>query len=397
LDAESETRTDAAVEGTPPIAITARRAGRVAATLHIAWRNLTGERRRWLISMVALGIAAMLVIFLEGASRWVTSSSTAYLDHNGAHLVIAQTGIDDLLFAQSTFPEAAAGTAGRLPGVSSVQGVVGVNGVVSAGGTHLPVYLVGFQPGSGGGPWKIDGGSGQPHGSEVVLDRGFARIANLKIGDTVTLFGQSLRVVGTSAETDAAGDFFLFVPLEVAQKVAGAGALSYGFVQLNDGAARQSVASRVNQIPGVHALARGDLAANDRAMITTSFAQPVQIVALVGLVAGVLIAGIVLYTATVEHSRDYAVLKAMGASGGVVYGSALIQSLVLSIFGILLGWGLAALLAFAFDTWDPVVESQLDLDLVAEVAAVILFVNVLAASLPIRHVSQIDPQEVFKA
>jgi putative ABC transport system permease protein len=339
----------------------------------------------------------MLVIFLEGASRWVTSSSTAYLDHSGAHLVIAQTGIDDLLFAQSTFPQAAAGAAGRLPGVSSVQGVVGVNGVVSAGGTHLPVYLVGFRPGSGGGPWKIDGGSGQPHGSEVVLDRGFARIANLKIGDTVTFFGQSLRVVGTSAETDAAGDFFLFVPLEIAQRVAGAGALSYGFVQLNDGAAGQGVASRVNQIPGVHALARGDLAANDRAMITTSFAQPVQIVALVGLVAGVLIAGIVLYTATVEHSRDYAVLKAMGASGGVVYGSALIQSLVLSIFGILLGWGLASLLAFAFDTWDPVVESQLDLDLVAEVAAVILFVNVLAALLPIRHVSQIDPQEVFKA
>jgi putative ABC transport system permease protein len=377
--------------------MTARPMGRVAATLHIAWRNLTGERRRWLISMVALGIAAMLVIFLEGASRWVTSSSTAYLDHSGAPLVMAQTGIDDLLFAQSTFPEAAARTAGRLPGVSSVQRVVGVNGVVAAGGTHLPVYLVGFQPGHGGGPWKIDGGSGEPHGSEVVLDRGFTRIANVKIGDTLTLFGQSLRVVGTSVGTDAAGDFFLFVPLEVAQRVAGAGALSYGLVQLNDGTAGHSVAAQVNRIPGVHALARGDLAANDRAMITTSFAEPVQIVALVGLVAGVLIAGIVLYTATVEHSRDYAVLKAMGASGGVVYGSALIQSVVLSIFGILLGWGLAALLALAFDTWDPVVESQLDLDLVAEVGAVILVVNVLAALLPIRHVSRIDPQEVFKA
>jgi putative ABC transport system permease protein len=229
------------------------------------------------------------------------------------------------------------------------------------------------------------------------LDRGFTRIANVKIGDTLTLFGQSLRVVGTSVGTDAAGDFFLFVPLEVAQRVAGAGALSYGLVQLNDGTAGHSVAAQVNRIPGVHALARGDLAANDRAMITTSFAEPVQIVALVGLVAGVLIAGIVLYTATVEHSRDYAVLKAMGASGGVVYGSALIQSVVLSIFGILLGWGLAALLALAFDTWDPVVESQLDLDLVAEVAGVILLVNVLAALLPIRHVSQIDPQEVFKA
>jgi putative ABC transport system permease protein len=380
-----------------PIATTARPTGRVAATLHIAWRNLTGERRRWLISMVALGIASMLVIFLEGTSRWVTSSSTAYLDHSGAHLVIAQAGIEDLLFAQSTFPEDAAGKAGQIPGVASVHSVVGVNGVVSVGGPHLPVYMIGFQPGHGGGPWKIDAGSGEPHGSEVVLDRGFARIARVNIGDTVTLFGESLRVVGTSAETDAAGDFFLFVPLEVAQKVAGSGALSYGLMRLNDVASGHAVAAQVNRIPGVHALARSDLAANDRAMITTSFAQPVQIVALVGLVAGVLIAGIVLYTATVEHSRDYAVLKAMGATGGVVYGSALIQSLVLSFFGILLGWGLALLLAIAFETWDPVVESQLDLDLVAKVAAVILFVNVLAALLPIRHVSRIDPQEVFKA
>jgi putative ABC transport system permease protein len=117
----------------------------------------------------------------------------------------------------------------------------------------------------------------------------------------------------------------------------------------------------------------------------------------VGLVAGVLIAGIVLYTATVEHSRDYAVLKAVGAGGGVVYGSAVLQSVVLSIFGVLLGWGMAALLTLALDRWDPVVESQLDLDLVFEVSAVILTVNVLAALLPVRHVSRIDPQEVFKA
>ena len=374
-----------------------RPSGRIAATLHIAWRNLTGERRRWAVSTVALGLAAMLVIFLEGTSRWVTSSSTAYLDHTGSQLVVAQTGIDDLLFAQSTFPQATMTRVGQLPGVTSVDGVIGVNGVVAVRGTHLPVFLVGFQPGQAGGPWKLDGGTGQPHGSEAVLDRGFARVAKISVGDSVTLFGQSLKVVGTSAETDAAGDFFIFVPLDVAQKIAGQGAVSYGLVQVGGGTSVDQVAGQINGLQGVHALSRGEIAANDKSMITSSFAQPVQILALVGLVAGVLIAGIVLYTATVEHSRDYAVLKAIGATGGVVYGSALLQSIVLSIFGILFGWGMAALMALAFDTWDPVVESQLDLDLVLQVAGVILLVNVLSALLPIRHVSRIDPQEVFKA
>ena len=375
----------------------AHRVGRIATTFHIAWRNIAGERRRWLVSTGALGLAAMLVIFLEGTTRWVTNSATAYVDHTGAHLVVAQNGVDDLLFAQSAFPEATMTQVSLLPGVASVASVVGVNGVVSVHGTHLPVYLIGFQAGQAGGPWKVEAGSDRPQGSEVVLDRGFARAANVHVGDTLPLFGHDLKVVGTSAETDAAGDFFMFVPLDLAKSIAGPGAVSYGLVRVSSGSAVDDVASRINQVAGVHALTRPVLAANDRAMITTSFAQPVQIVAIVGLVAGVLIAGIVLYTATVEHSRDYAVLKAVGATGGVVYGSALLQSAVLTIFGILLGWGLAAALAAAFDTWDPVVESQLDLDLVLEVAGVILAVNVLSALLPIRHVSRIDPQEVFKA
>jgi putative ABC transport system permease protein len=370
---------------------------RARAALHVAWHNLTGERRRWAVSTVTLAVAAMLVIFLEGTSRWITSSSTAYVDHSGSQLIVAQSGVDDLLFAQSAFPESTMERVGRLPGVASVAPVVGINGVVQVNGTHLPVYLVGFSPGKPGGPWRADSGSVLPHGSEVVLDRGFARAAGAHVGQSLTLFGRRLLVVGTSAETDAAGDFFLFVPLQVAESIGGAGLVSYGLVRLDPGASERSVASGIARLPGIHAVARRQLATNDRAMITTSFAEPVQVLALIGLIAGVLIAGIVLYTATVEHSRDYAVLKAVGAGGGVVYGSALLQSLVLSFFGVILGWGLAAALAGAFYAWDPVIACQLDPDLVFEVSAVILAANVIAALLPVHHVSRIDPQEVFKA
>ena len=328
---------------------TTRWSGRAMTALHIAWRNVTGERRRWAVSTVAFGVAAMLVIFLEGTSRWITGSSTAYVDHTGSQLIVAQRGIDDFLFAQSAFPEATMAQVSHLPGVASVDPVVGVNGVVSVRGTHLPVYLVGFNPGQSGGPWKLEDGSKQPHGSEVVLDRGFARVAGVHIGDSLTLFGHQLRIVGTSAQTDAAGDFFLFVPLDVAESIGGVGTVSYGLVQLKPGASPRDVASQIDQLPGVHAVARQQVAANDRAMITTSFAQPVQVLAVVGLIAGVLIAGIVLYTAAVEHSRDYSVLKAIGAGAGIVYGSALLQSIVLSVFGVLLGWALATGLSAAFD------------------------------------------------
>jgi putative ABC transport system permease protein len=374
-----------------------RWAGLAGAALHVAWRNLAGEPRRWAVSALALALAAMLVLFLEGTSRWVTSSSTAYVDHTGSQLVVAQRGIDDLLFAQSAVPEATVERIRDVPGVAAVDPIVGVNGVVSVGGAHLPVYLVGFDPGRAGGPWALDSGSSRLRGQEVVVDRGFARAADLHLGDSVTLFGRRLRVAGTSAGTDASGDFFLFAPLPVAQSIAGQGVVSYGLVRLQSGASPQSVKARIDRFPGVHALVRQRLAANDRAMIGTSFGVPLQIIAAVGLVAGLLIAGIVLYTATVEHSRDYAVLKAVGAGGGVVYGSALVQTVILSLVGALVGWALATALAGAFDALDPVVESQLDLDLVLEVSGVILVTDLLAALLPVRRVSRIDPQEVFKA
>lgn len=372
-------------------------AGRLATALFIAWRNLTRERRRWLLSASALAVAAMMVLFLQGISRWLAISATAYLDHSGAQLVVSEKGIEDLLFAQSAFPPAALAEVSSVAGVRAVDPVVAVNGIVGVGHTHLPVYLVGFQPNTGGGPWDLVAGSATPHGDEVVVDRGFAGLAGVALGDSITLFGHGLRVVGISNGTNAAGDFFLFAPLDLAQRVAGTQTISYGFVHLDPGVAPPDVMASINRIPGLEALPRTTVASNDAATITSSFGQPVEILAVVALLAGVLIAGIVLYTATVEHTRDYAVLKALGAGRLVLYGSALLQSLVLSVCGVLLGWGLAAGVAAALNAWYPVIASDLDLGLVAQFAGIIVVVNLLASLLPVRHVRRIDPQEVFKA
>ncbi|TMF15405.1 MAG: FtsX-like permease family protein [Chloroflexi bacterium] len=372
-------------------------AGRVGTALFIAWRNLTRERRRWLMSASALAVAAMIVLFLEGISRWLTVSSTAYLDHSGAQLVVSEKGIEDLLFAQSALPPGALAQLRSVPGVRAVDPVVSVNGIVGVGHTHLPVYLVGFQPRAGGGPWRLVSGSAEPSGAEIVVDRGFASITNVAVGGSINLFGHALRVVGISGDTNAAGDFFLFTPIDLAQMVAGTQTVSYGLVYLDGAVPSADVAAAINRIPGLEALPRATVAGNDQATIASSFGQPVEILVVVALVAGVLIAGIVLYTATVEHARDFAVLKAIGAGRLVLYGSALMQSLVLSVCGVLLGWGLAAALAAALDTWYPVIASNLDFDLVAKLAGIIVAVNLLASLLPVRYVRRIDPQEVFKA
>ena len=195
--------------------------GRLATALFIAWRNLTRERRRWLLSASALADdEAMMVLFLQGISRWLAISATASVDHSGAQLVVSEKGIEDLLFAHSS-------STGRGPCPRSASvaprapidaAVVTVDRHRRRRHTHLPVYLVGFQPNTGGGPWDLVAGSATPHGDEVVVDRGFAGLAGVAVGSTLTLFGHRLRVVGISEDTNAAGDFFLFAPLRLAQE-----------------------------------------------------------------------------------------------------------------------------------------------------------------------------------
>jgi hypothetical protein len=124
--------------------------GRLATALFIAWRNLTRERRRWLLSASALAVAAMMVLFLQGISRWLAVSSTAYLDHSGAQLIVSEKGIEYLLFAQSAFPAAALTEVSHVPGVLAVNPVVAVKGPWgggSPGGDRRPAPAEGPRTG----------------------------------------------------------------------------------------------------------------------------------------------------------------------------------------------------------------------------------------------------------
>jgi putative ABC transport system permease protein len=373
------------------------RGARVSAAAALALRNLTSERRRWGVSSIALAIAAMLVLFIQGTVRWIDDSATAYLNHTAADLVVTQRGVDDLLLSQAIVPPAAVAAVQALPGVARVTPILAVNGVLSGRSTPLPVFVIGYQPGGPGGPWQLASGRTPRAADEVALDRALAYTNGVGVGDTVTVLGRSLHVVGLAADTNAAGIFFAFVPMQTAQAIAGAPVISDLLVTLRAGVNTAQVTAMIDQIDGVHGLPTAQMAANDRGMVDAGFAQPVEIIVVVCLIVGLLIAAIVLYTATVEHARDFAVLKAVGARGRVLAGVATVQSLVLSVCGYALGWALAELLALALRTWRPVIDSELSLDLVAEIFGLFVAVNLLALALPLRFLRRVDPQEVFKA
>jgi ABC-type antimicrobial peptide transport system permease subunit len=90
-------------------------------------------------------------------------------------------------------------------------------------------------------------------------------------------------------------------------------------------------------------------------------------------------------------------MKALGARTRILYSTALVEALLLSICGFAVGWLMAASLAAIFDHWRPVIDARLPHQLVLRTLAIVVVVNLLATLPPILHVRRLDPQEVFKA
>jgi putative ABC transport system permease protein len=124
---------------------------------------------------------------------------------------------------------------------------------------------------------------------------------------------------------------------------------------------------------------------------------PILIVVLiVAFIVGLAVAGLTIYTATIEKSREYGILKAEGFTNPYLYRVVFEQSFVTGTLGFLLGAGLTLLVApFAQDQVPQFVVYVRWQDIVAIAGATILM-SLLAAYIPIRRLTSIDPVSVFK-
>jgi putative ABC transport system permease protein len=339
----------------------------------------------------------MLVLFSQGVVRWLNDSSTAYIAHLRAPVVATQPGARDFLLTESVLSGDLVGRMALLPGVASATPVLAISGALSSTRHPLPILMVGYPTGAGGGPWQLASGRLPSSPDETVLDQGLARINRLPLGSSVPVLGRQMRVVGLSLDTNAAGIFFVFVPLSTAQAMVGANVVSDVLLTPRPGVTPSAVGDEVDRLGGVNTVPTGRLLANDRNMVQAGFAQPTEVFVLVCLLVGLLIASMILYTTTVEHARDFALLKALGSRPALIALVVVSQSFLLAISGFLVGWGLAAGLVTTLRHFEPVLDARLTPAVLAEVFGFLVVANLVAMVLPIRFLRRVETQEVFKA
>jgi putative ABC transport system permease protein len=117
--------------------------------------------------------------------------------------------------------------------------------------------------------------------------------------------------------------------------------------------------------------------------------------AIVGAIVGIAIVGQILYASASERVREFATLKAMGASSWVLRGIIVEQSLWMAVLGYLPGIGLCVGVAqFATTAGVVIAITPLSAFLTFGVTVVMCVSSALFA---IQKVNRIDPAVVFKA
>ena len=363
----------------------------------VARKNLIQEKTRFALSVGGVALAIMLVLILDGFQVGMYRQITSYLDHSEGSLVVAQEGVVNLIGATSLLP---LGTRAQVEAVEGVQGVAPILSqfvILDLHDKKQPAYLVGYSPELGGGPWEIVEGREPEVDEEMVFDRVLAERHAIGVGDRVVLMDRSYRIVGLSGGTTSWMTSFLFLRKSAVESLLlSPGATSFLLVVVADGQSPEIIRDRISRLSGVEAMLKSEVQANDSRLLARFFSAPVRLMTAIAFLVGVLVVGLVIYTATVERQREYGVLKALGARNRLLYKVVLAQAALAALVGTGLGILLARAASAAIMAARPQFLVVMQSEMAGRAIVIGLGMGLLAALFPARVLAGLAPAEVFR-
>jgi putative ABC transport system permease protein len=129
-------------------------------------------------------------------------------------------------------------------------------------------------------------------------------------------------------------------------------------------------------------------------MFGTGAGITVLIAAALGLLVGVVVVAQTIYSATVDHIREYGTLKAMGASNFYLYRVIITQAFLSGLIGYAVGMSVALFVSYI--SLQGTTAIILPVELIGGLFVLTILMCVGASAVSINKVTRIDPALVFK-
>ncbi|MBI2703871.1 MAG: FtsX-like permease family protein [Actinobacteria bacterium] len=359
----------------------------------LARRLLLADWRRLLASLAGVGLALMLILLLDGLSAGIDARVTVYEQQSGADLYVAQPGTNSFLGSLSNIPAGTEAKVREQPAVNWTAPVRGFFTVPVLRGNRVPAYVVGWEPGKPGGPWKILDGRAPAGDGEIAVGGEVARKGSLALGSPFELLGTRFVVVGIAGDADMFMASFVFMTRQASEVMLKApGFTSFILVGTDrPDALKQTLASA-----GIHSLTRAEIERNDLALKGQAYSAGLGLVVSVAFAVGTLVIALTIYTAIMERRREYGIVKAIGANARRLYRIVLAQSLVLAFGGLAVG-AVFFLAGVQVLGWlRPQFEISTSGSAVVRVVVAAVVMGGVATVVPARRLNAMEPAMVFR-
>lgn len=321
----------------------------------LVWRNLVRRKGRFIFTLagVAIGMAAFVALLALG--QGLTQEIRKQAKGLGAHLVVTPKGwcayeqISVLTGEQlpEAIPESDLAKIRTIPGIHAVAHLNQRTAF-----RNRPVPLIGVVPEEIRAlhNWSLAAGryfeSAQERG--VVIGSAIAQQFQLKPGDSFTVRGNAVPVLGVLKETGSKDDIAAFLPLPVTQKIYGVeGKVSFITVQVENLEQMDTISLKIQEVANVAVVSDKQLV-NSVLSIVGTVGSAMQAIAAVGVLAAAF--GIVntLLTAVYERRREIGILQAIGGTHRMLFAAFILESGLYGFFGGLVGALLGGFAAYWF-------------------------------------------------
>jgi putative ABC transport system permease protein len=371
----------------------------------LARRNLFHDKLRFVITIAGVAFAVALVFVQVGLFLGLLDNASVTIENTDADLWVTSLNTPNVDFAH-TFPETYVQRVRSVPGVARAD-----NLVVWFMQTNLPT---GAQEGTlvyaledfrrWNVPWKVVEGRVEDlaRGDFFFLDDSATRRwGPFAVGEYREISERRLKIIG---RTDAARSFtttpIAFMDLALAQELsfqALRGKTTYVLVKLAAGADADAVRAEIRRrLPFNDVFTKAEWAKRSRGywVANTGIGLNMYLTVFLGVLVGVVVVALTLYTSTMEHLKEFGTVKAIGGSNADIYRILAEQSVIAAVLGFAVGG------ALALAAGPGMAKAGLKLIITPDFGVTVLVGTVLlclAASLvSFRKVAALDPALVFR-
>lgn len=360
----------------------------------LALRLLFARPVRTVSAVLAIGLALMLMLILNGLWSGVQQRVTTYEDHLGADLVVVPAGTETLFGEPGVIQAATLAAVRGTPGVEQASPVRTMYLILELSDGKAAVAAVASEPSRPGGPWSLARGRPPSGTQEVAVDRIFADQHHLGLGDQLPMLGHQMRIVGLTNDTAMFMTPLVFTTNDAMNTMLRvrrtAGAI---LVNTQD---PEGVAAAL-RARGLAVRTPAQLHEAALRLATRIFGSPMRLMVAVAFAAGTLIVALVANSRLAEQQRDLGILKALGSTPRRVRRIAVAETIALAALGAGASVVLMVLAQEVLAWWRPAFPVVLTPRTLAATATAAVAMALLAAWLPARRLARLDAATAFRS